>query len=379
MGNEVYANGREIACKASGGKSICAFPDVCFTPPQTPATPPGVPIPYPNTGMAGDMTKGSKNVKISKKEIMLKNKSYFKKSTGDEAGSAPKKGIVTSKIKGKVYFTMWSMNVKVEGENVVRHLDMTTHNHGSNPPNTPPWPFVAKMAMGVPLTEKDPCKADAETENDACKNLIAYRMEKGKTVVNKSKTKANICGENGEDCRNARKCRLAPQDEGMCCKNEQQAHHLVEAHCFYDVGGRGDESKLFVKQQKGKDAYVDKKAPCVCASGPRHDKEHGTLHAFQGQVESAYHDKKKSWNYQEARDAGAKAHKTAYPQCDEKCIKSQLDEYHDKKCGVNENTELRTDPKAGSRSAGKLSNEQERVLEDTIAKVKNEVRQASRK
>ena len=34
---------------------------------------------------------------------------------------------------GKVYFNAWSMDVKVEGENVVRHLDMTTHNHGSGP------------------------------------------------------------------------------------------------------------------------------------------------------------------------------------------------------------------------------------------------------
>ena len=47
MGNEVYANSMEVSCKAAAGKSICAFPDVCFTPPTTPATPPGVPIPYP--------------------------------------------------------------------------------------------------------------------------------------------------------------------------------------------------------------------------------------------------------------------------------------------------------------------------------------------
>ena len=57
---------------------------------------------------------------------MLKNKSYFKKSTGDEAGCAAKKGVITSVNRGKVYFIAWSMDVKVEGENVVRHLDMTT-------------------------------------------------------------------------------------------------------------------------------------------------------------------------------------------------------------------------------------------------------------
>ncbi|MCP5442440.1 MAG: DUF4150 domain-containing protein, partial [Chromatiaceae bacterium] len=132
------------------GKSICAFPDVCFTPPQTPATPPGVPIPYPNTGMAKDTTSGSKKVKISGQEVLLKNKSYFKKSTGDEAGNAPKKGIITSTNKGKVYFNAWSMDVKVEGENVVRHLDLTTHNHNPPPGQTPPHPYLDSSAIGNP-------------------------------------------------------------------------------------------------------------------------------------------------------------------------------------------------------------------------------------
>ena len=44
--NNVFANGREISCKAASGKSICCFPDVCFTPPRTPAMPTGIPIPY---------------------------------------------------------------------------------------------------------------------------------------------------------------------------------------------------------------------------------------------------------------------------------------------------------------------------------------------
>src|SRR5512134_1309044 len=111
MGNDVFANGREISCKAADGKSICAFPDVCMTPPENPATPPGVPVPYPNTGLASDTTSGTTTVKITGKEVMLKNKSYFKKSTGDEAGCAAKKGFVTSVNRGKVYFTAWSMDV----------------------------------------------------------------------------------------------------------------------------------------------------------------------------------------------------------------------------------------------------------------------------
>ena len=111
MANAVFANGREVACKAAAGKTICAMPDVCMTPPENPATPPGVPIPYPNTGMASDTTDGSKKVKISKKEVGLKNKSSFKKSMGDEAGAAAKKGVITSKNTGKVFFESWSMDV----------------------------------------------------------------------------------------------------------------------------------------------------------------------------------------------------------------------------------------------------------------------------
>ena len=154
MGKDVYANTMEVSCKAADGKSICAFPDVCFTPPLTPATPPGVPIPYPNTGMASDASDGSSTVKVGGQEVMLKNKSSFKKSMGDEAGSAPKKGVLTSKNMGKVYFNAWSMDVKIEGENVVRMLDLTTHNHGSQPGNSPPFPYIDKVAPAAPKEEK---------------------------------------------------------------------------------------------------------------------------------------------------------------------------------------------------------------------------------
>src|SRR3954469_14482613 len=96
VANKIFANGREVACKAGMGKSICAFPDVCMTPPENPATPPGVPVPYPNTGLDSDTTDGSRTVQVNGQETMLKNKSYFKQSMGDEAGCAAKKGLLTS-------------------------------------------------------------------------------------------------------------------------------------------------------------------------------------------------------------------------------------------------------------------------------------------
>lgn len=188
MSNQVYANGMEMSCKAAAGKSICAFPDVCFTPAQTPATPPGVPIPYPNTGLASDTSDGSTSVEISGQEVMLKNKSYFKKSTGDEAGSAPKKGLINSKTMGKVYFAAWSMDVMIEGENVVRHLDLTTHNHGSDANEALTWPYL------------DAAKAMIEAGH-LCKKL-------GEAIAEKCATGRGY----SNACCAARKCFLMPKD-----------------------------------------------------------------------------------------------------------------------------------------------------------------------
>src|SRR5262245_27882350 len=169
MSDQVFANGLSIACKASGGKSVAAFPDVCLSPPSPPAGP--IPIPYPNTGFARDTTAGSKTVSISGQEVMLKNKSYFRKSTDDEAATKSLgMGVVTHHITGQVYFCSWSMNVKYEGENVVRHMDVTTHNHMSFPGNTPTWPYLHKNA----LAQNAACLEERMTETAECKDYYPY-------------------------------------------------------------------------------------------------------------------------------------------------------------------------------------------------------------
>jgi hypothetical protein len=366
MSNEVYANMMEVSCKQAAGKSICAFPDVCFTPPQTPATPPGVPIPYPNTGMSSDTSDGSTSVQISGQEVMLKNKSSFKKSTGDEAGAAPKKGLLTSKNMGKVYFTMWSMDVKVEGENVVRNLDLTTHNHASFPGNSPPWVYADAVAMS-PIKG---CEAQVDNAKKACAG-------KG--------TKKAQCKDKA--CREAKRCLLVTYNQGKrksnssrtgCCPGEQP-HHLVEAHCFYNVGTRGDFSSRFFKAPPGKRAYKDTESPCVCASGPRHEKEHGQYHAFQQQMEAAHHAQSTTtpatWKYKDARNAGVKAHQAVNPQCANPpgqtpdCTSAQLDAYHKDRCGVQDDSDLRTDPDAATRSAGTLDAGQQKALNQELSRV----------
>ena len=136
MQTNVYANDREICSKAADGKSMAAFPDVCWSPPAPPAGP--VQIPYPNTSFATDLTNGTKTVFICNTEVAQKDKSYFSTSTGDEPATfAFPKGTSTGALKGKAYFSSWSMDVKVEGENVARHRDTITHNQASPGGHTP--------------------------------------------------------------------------------------------------------------------------------------------------------------------------------------------------------------------------------------------------
>jgi hypothetical protein len=148
----VFANGLEVSAKKQGCKVIAAFPDTCFTPPQTPATPPGVPIPYPNFATDSDLASGTSTVKVKGGEVSQENSSKFSKVSGDEAGSAPKKGLITSKNGGASYAIKWSMDVKAEGKGLVRFSDMATTNHASNTGNDAPWIIAAQAALGRDLT-----------------------------------------------------------------------------------------------------------------------------------------------------------------------------------------------------------------------------------
>jgi hypothetical protein len=360
MSNQVYANNMEISCKSAAGKSICAFPDVCFTPPLTPATPPGVPIPYPNTGMASDCTDGSTTVKISGNEVMLKNKSYFKRSTGDEAGAAPKKGVITSKNMGRVYFNAWSMSVMIEGENAVRNLDITTHNHGSLPGNSPVWPYLDEVAIAAP---DHPCADDIKKEKEACKDCTPNGTKdpcaksalgiSAKPSGKKTSAEANALADRAASnkCLAARRCALQPykSTKSHCC-SQQTGHHLIEASALHDVGRGGTESTPL----KGISNYSENMAPCVCAEGINQNTgTHGLMHTFQSAAASSCSEEEiklsnnktitaKKTTYGEAKKQASAAMKKTFPesQCDEKCIEAQLDAYHEQ-CGINDDTPIK--------------------------------------
>lgn len=349
MANEVYANMMEVSCKAGEGKATCAFPDVCFTPPAP--APTGAPIPYPNTGVDEDTTDGTRTVQITGQEAMIKNKSYFKKSTGDEAGNAPKKGEITSTITGKVYFNAWSMDVLFEGENVVRNLDLTTHNHASFPGNTPTWPFLSKSSVanrnGVCAEEVSNIDSKCQAVDDPCAGLGAKKPSQSKV----SPEAFNLAVKSAaEDCLAARRCALQTYRPTKCC-HPQTPHHLIEASALFDVGrgGAGSTPLMGIKN------YNEFKAPCVCAEGTSQNVgTHGLMHSFQSAVaakcESGFlklaprgMTKEVKWTtYRDAKASAFKAMQKVFgdSKCSQECIEAQLDNYH-RQCGLKNHTKIK--------------------------------------
>lgn len=339
VSNKVFANGRELSCKAGAGKSICAMPDVCFTPPENPATPPGVPVPYPNTGVASDTSDGSRSVKISSKEVMLKNKSCFKSSTGDEAGSAAKKGLINSKNKGKVYFIAWSMNVKVEGENAVRHLDQMTHNHASPAANEAvPWPFVDSMSP----EDKAKCEGDIQKEKEACAEYTPYKADgkdmckeagiDGAFSYDKNVQAQRAKSASKDKCSAARRCRLLPfnakPEDGIsgCCPAQTGDHIVPKSSFFVKSVSDGKRMEGWRPDANGEGGYNLNKAPCMCLEGGSCSGSHGLRHSHHKAFSSVAAGTPQPFDTEVAHcAAGAKA---VAPQCNEDCIKAQLKEGH---------------------------------------------------
>ncbi len=175
----VIVNMFTVVHKASNGISMI-FPDTC----KTPAPPAGpIPIPYPNIAMSTDTADGSSTVKCDGQPIMTKA-SNFAMSTGDEAGSVG--GVVSSKIKGKAYPKLYSFDVKVDGNNVFRLLDIMLQNGGS-PTNTPPGtllqpPGPPPIPMPPPPDEQPPdpprvTKVEFDPAEACCGDEVETKVE----------------------------------------------------------------------------------------------------------------------------------------------------------------------------------------------------------
>ena len=63
----------------------------------------------------------------------------------------------------------WSADVNIEGKNVVRHLDMTTHNHGSPANEAIPWPHIGRMDL---INSVAGCEKEKQKIKDECGDPI---------------------------------------------------------------------------------------------------------------------------------------------------------------------------------------------------------------
>lgn len=149
----VIVNFRTVVHQKSDGVAT-AFPDVCKTP--SPGGP--IPIPYPNIARSTDAAQGTKKVQADGCEVMVQG-SNFSTSTGDEAGSAG--GVVSSCIKGKAEFILYSFDVKFEGKPVARLGDLMVQNKQSAP-NTPPFPEIQPPNVVVDIPALDEPEDDID-------------------------------------------------------------------------------------------------------------------------------------------------------------------------------------------------------------------------
>ena len=302
-------------------------------------------------------------MKISDEEVGLKNKSYFKTSYGDEAGCAAKKGVITSQNKGKVYFQAWSSDVKFEGQNAVRHFDITTNNHASVPGDTPVWPYLDEAAIASGTCAKDVAEEKAACQDfkphgskDAC---AQSRLGKGKPSQEKTSAEANTLADRtaADECLAKRRCALQPykSEKASCCP-QQTGHHLIEASALHETGrgGPGSVTMAGMKAHGEKNCYSENMAPCVCAEGTnQHVGTHGLMHAYQsasaascrsgdiklsnGETMTA-----KKTTYKTAKGKAIDAMEKTFPdtKCERACIEAQLDAYHNQ-CGITDKTTIK--------------------------------------
>jgi hypothetical protein len=251
------------------------------------------------------------------------------------------------------------MDVKIEGENAVRHLDLMTHNHASVPGGTGPWPYLDSVAVSSDnkcsediIKEQNACK-DYEPygSKDACKELKSNKKPSGK----KSSTQAPNLAARSEanECLAARRCMLQPYKPNRCCA-PQTGHHLIEASALFDKGRGGSDSVPLAGVNTGTEDYNEDKAPCVCAEGVNQNTgSHGRMHTLQSteaakakeadlKLSNGKTIRQKATTYKKAKQNGIQAMKTTFPNsnCEDGCIEKQLDNYHSQ-CGINDKTKIK--------------------------------------
>lgn len=251
------------------------------------------------------------------------------------------KGVITSSNAGKVYFVAWSMDVQVEGENVVRHLDMTTGNHASPEANAAiPWAHVDNMTAFV----QNKCASDIGKAAESCADS----------------TPPDDCN---DACRKHQKCILVPKGNASerCCAPSSTGHHLIEDHWIQG-------NSAFPANTQNSPGYSGyNRAPTVCVEGSRSDGEHGLMHALQGVQEDSHLptgvNRSKPWNYAAGKRAALRAHQITFmnSDCSRDCIEAQLDAFY----GNDSNRPLQQSDGRQGVEQDQISREHAEVLIET--------------
>jgi hypothetical protein len=202
MSVTVSANNRTVVHQSSMGMAQI-FPDPCKTP--TPGGP--VPVPYPNIALSKDTTQGTTTVKCDGNPINVKG-SEFAISQGDEPGTLL--GVISNRVKGEAHWIQYSFNVKADGKNVCRLLDLMRLNGGSSE-NTPPTPCTQSPNPGT--------GADGSAGGAGGKGRA--KKDKGKKGDKKK-------GEKKKACRELEKKRI---DRDTAQKNSGQLKEHFDANC----------------------------------------------------------------------------------------------------------------------------------------------------
>jgi hypothetical protein len=277
----VYANSRSIVHKGDGQTNTAPAPDVCKTP--SPGGP--VPIPYPNIAQNSDLASGSKKTKIGGNSIGHES-ANLSTSTGDEAGTAGG-GIVSSKTKGKLTWTVTSTDVKVEGKGVARFMDPTMHN--GNMGNVPGVEigaagpsygsdFVGECAICDKAHDAHP-KVESSDERPTAKHVItlveklgedhtadkAVKLRELEAEASRHKAEAKAAAKEKEKAK-AERVRYNAE---VAAGNEQSAPLAAEQH------------QLFVKYLEAEQAAEAKRKE-VRAKADALDKEIRTSGVCQG-------------------------------------------------------------------------------------------------
>jgi len=121
MPSKVVVNMMALSHKGSNGICIATIPDVCKTP--SPAGP--IPIPYPNIAQSSSLSDGTTTVKAEGKMAAIKGSKYAQ-SNGDNAGTAG--GVVSSSFMKEAEWILYSFDVKMDGANACRLMDMMSCN-----------------------------------------------------------------------------------------------------------------------------------------------------------------------------------------------------------------------------------------------------------